>query len=96
MHFNSCNLRAALLHHVVDMVNVVVLDHTEDTAHAADNAALLTVMDVVAADDMASDVFLQPSVILAAAYGVTLHLRRAFYLLISKIMVVIRIKIFAK
>ena len=96
MHFNSCNLRAALLHHVVDMVNVIVLDHTEDTAHAADNAALLTVMDVVAADDMASDVFLQPSVILAAAYRVALHLGWALHLLIREIMVVVRIKIFAE
>ena len=60
-------------------------------AHTADDTALLTVMDVVSADDVAADLLLQPSMILAAAYGVALHLGRALDLLISKVVVVVRV-----
>ena len=96
MHLDSGDLRSALLHHIIDVVDVVVLNHTEHTAHPADDSSLLTVVDIIPADDMTADIFLQPSMVLAAAHGVTLHLCRAFYLLISKIMIVIRIKIFTK
>ena len=42
-----CNLRSAQLHHIVDVMDVVVLDDAEHTAHPADDTALLTVVDVV-------------------------------------------------
>lgn len=78
MHLDTGNLGSAKLLHIVDVVNVVVLNDTEHTAHPSDNTGLLTVMDVAAADDMASDVLLRPSMILAAADSITLHLGRAF------------------
>ena len=77
-------------------MNVVVLNDTEHTAHPSDNTGLLTVMDVAAADDMASDVLLRPAVILAAAHSITLHLGRAFYVFSGKVMVVLRIVIFSE
>ncbi len=58
MHLNSCNFSPTLFHHVVDMVDVIILNQTEYTAHAADDSALLTVVNVIASDDMASDLFL--------------------------------------
>ena len=46
--------------HVVDMVDMVVLDDAEHASHAADNATLLAVVDIAAADDMTS-IFLSAS-----------------------------------
>ena len=96
MHLDTGNLGSAKLLHIVDVVNVVVLNDTEHTAHPSDNTGLLTVMDVAAADDMASDVLLRPAVILAAAHSITLHLGRAFYVFSGKVMVVLRIVIFSE
>ena len=96
MHLDARNLRAAKLHHIVDMVDMVVFDHAEDAAHAADDPALLTVMDVVAADDMASDLFLQPAIILSSADRVALHLGRALHVFCRKIVVVLRVVVLAQ
>ena len=63
MHLDTGKLGPSKLLHIVDVVNVVVLNDTEHTAHPSDNTGLLTVMDVAAADDMASDVLLRPAVI---------------------------------
>ena len=95
MHLDTCDLCSPLLHHIVDVVDMVVLNDTEYTTHTADDTALLTVMDVISADDMAADLLLQPSMILAAAYGIALHLGRALDLLISKVVVVVRVEVFA-
>ena len=94
MHLNTCNLCTSLFHHVINVMNVVVLDHAEHAAHTTDDTTLFTVMDVISADDMTSYLFFQPAMILSAAYSVTFHLCRTFYLFICKIMIVIRIQIF--
>ena len=78
------------------MMDVIVLDQAEHTAHTANDASLLTVMDIVAAYDVASHILLQPAVILASAHSVPLHLSRTFHSLIGKIMVIVRIQIFSK
>ena len=67
VHFDPRDLRAAQLHHVIDMMNMVILDDAEYTAHAADDPALLAVMDIAVPDDMTSDVLLQPAIRLSAA-----------------------------
>ena len=96
VELDACNFSTAKFHHVVDVMDVVVFDDGEYCTHTADDAALLTVVDVVAADNVAADVFLEPAVILAAAYRVTLHLRRALELLICEVVVVLRIEIFSE
>ena len=68
-----------------------VLDEGEHAAHAAYDAGLLAVVDMVAADDVAAHLFLQPAVILASANRVTFHLGRTLYVFIGKVMVVIRV-----
>ena len=75
---------------------MVVLDDTEHTAHPSDNTGLLAVMDMAAADDMASDVLFRPAVILSAAYRIALHLGRALYMLSGEIMIVLRVVIFSE
>ena len=95
VHLDTGDLGSALLHHIVDVVDMVVLNDAEYAAHTADDTALFAVMDVVSADDMAADLLLQPSMILAAAYGIALHLSRALDLLISKVVVVVRVEVFA-
>ena len=43
MHLDTGNLGSAKLLHIIDVVNVVVLNDTEHTAHPSDNTGLLTV-----------------------------------------------------
>ena len=86
---------AAQFHHIVDMVDVVVLDKGEDAAHAAYDAALFAVVDVVSSYDVRADIFLEPAVVLSAADGIALHLRRAFYVLICEEVFVLGVQVFA-
>ena len=96
MQFDPRNLRTAQLLHIVDVVNMVVLNQAEHTAHASHDTGLLTVMDVAASHDMAAYFLLQPSVILAAAYRVALHLCRALHMFAGKIVVILFIIILAQ
>ena len=96
VELDAGNFSAAKFHHVIDVMNVVVFDDGENSAHTADDAALLAVVDVVAADDVAADVLLEPSVILSSADSVTLHLRGALKMLICEVVVVLRIQILAE
>ena len=96
VQLDAGDFRAAKLLHVVDVVDVVVLNHGIDRAHTPDDARLLAVVDVAAADDVAADVFLQPTVILPAANRVALHLRRAFEVLFREVVVVFRVVVFAQ
>ena len=91
VQLDAGNLRAAQLLHVVDMMDMVILDQGEHRAHAAHDTGLLAVMDVAAAHDMAADLFLQPAVILSAANRVALHLGGALQVLGGKVVVVLRI-----
>ena len=94
VQLDAGDLGPAELHHVVDMMDMVVLNDREDAAHPSDDAALLAVVDIVAADDVAADLLLHPAVVLAAADRVALHLCRALDVLIGEVVVVVRIKIF--
>ena len=91
VQFDTGDLCSSKLHHIVDVMDVIILNYAEDASHAADDAALLAMMYIVAADNVSAYIFLQPSVILSAAYGVTFHLCRAFYIFCSKVVVVVRI-----
>ena len=90
------DLGSAELLHVVDVVDMVVLNGAEDTAHAADDAGLLAVVDVAAADYVVADILLEPPVILAAADGVTLHLGGTLDILGGKEMVILGVEILAE
>jgi hypothetical protein len=96
MHFNSGNFCSAKLHHIINMVDMVVLDDTKRTAHTANNATLFTMVDVTAADYMAAYFFFQPTVIYATAYSIAFHLSGTLYMFICEIMLIVRIKIFAQ
>ena len=91
MKLDPCDLGTAKFHHIVDVMDMVVFDNREDPAHTADDAALFAVMDIVAADDMPADLFLQPTVVLSPADRIPLHLGRALYVFIRKIMVIVGI-----
>ena len=96
VHLDAGNLGTAQLHHVVDVVDVVVLDQREHAAHASDDAALLTVVDVAATDDVPADLLFEPAVVLAAADGVALHLGRALDMPGGEVVVVVRIVVLAQ
>ena len=93
VHFDARDLRTAQLHHIVDMVDMVILNDAEHTAHAADDAALFAVVDVVSADNMAADVLLQPAVVLTPADRIPLHLGGALHMVVGKELLVFRVKI---
>jgi hypothetical protein len=94
VHLDPGDLGPAKLHHIVDMMDMVILDQAEHTAHPADDAALLTVVDITPADNMSADEFLQPPMVLSPADRIPLHLGRALDMLRGEIMVVIRVIVF--
>src|SRR5699024_6441003 len=96
MHFDAGNFCSAQFHHVVDVMDMVILDNREYPSHTSDDSALFAVMNIAAADNMTSYFFFQPAMVLASAYSITLHLCGAFYMFIGKVMVVVRIQIFTK
>lgn len=96
MKFNACYFCSAKLLHIVDMMNMIVLNDTEYTSHASYNARLFTMVDMTPADNMASYFLFQPSVILTAAHRIPLHLGRTFHMLPCKIMVILRVIVFSE
>ena len=88
VQLDASDLRTAQLHHVVDVMNVIVLNDREHAAHTANDAALLAIMNVVAANDMTANLLLEPAMILSATNCVTLHLRSTLNMLEGKIMIV--------
>ena len=96
MQLDTCHFRTCKLLHIVDMMDMVVLDHGENTAHSADNTCLFTMMDMTSADNMPSYGFFRPSVILSSADCISFHLRCTLYMLIGEIMIIFRIVIFSK
>jgi hypothetical protein len=58
MQFYSGYLRSSELHHIINMMDVIVFDHAEDASHAADDAPLLAMVYIVAPYDVAADVLL--------------------------------------
>lgn len=70
VELDACHFRAAkkLMH--VDIVNRVATDGAERAPQAADDPGLLTMRDVVVADDMAADAGLVPAVLQGAADAV--------------------------
>ena len=91
VELNARDLSAAELLHVVDVVDVVVLNEAEHAAHTSDDAGLFAVVDVAAPHDVTPNLFLQPAVILSAAHGVALHLRGALHVLAGEVMIVLLI-----
>ena len=96
MKFDTCDLGSADFHHVIDVMDMVILDDREYASHTPDDTCLFTVMDMAAADDMRADIFLEPSVILAAADGITLHLCRALHTVLGEIVVVLGIEVLSE
>ncbi len=96
MQFDTGNLRTAQLLHIVDIVNMIVLDQTEYAAHTAHDTGLLTVMDMAASYDMAAHFLLQPAVILTAAHRVAFHLRGTLHMFAGKIVVILFVVIFTQ
>ena len=89
VQFDTGNLRTTQLLHIIDIMDVVVLDQTEHAAHAAHDTCLLTVMNMTTSYDMAAHLLLKPAMILPTAYRVTLHLRRTLHMLAGKIVIVL-------
>ena len=75
MHLNTADFRAAKLLLIVDMMDVVIFDNGKYTAQVSDDTGLLAIMDSAAADDMASDLLLDPAFPLRLADCIALRLR---------------------
>ena len=87
---------AAQLHHIVDVMDMVVLNDREHPAHTADDSPLLAVVDVAPADDVAAHLLFEPAMVLAAAYGVPFHLGGALHVFDREVVVVFRVQVLAQ
>ena len=89
MELDTSDLGAAKLLHVVNVMDVVVLDDREYASHSSYDTGLLAVMDVTSSYNVTADCFFGPAVILRTAYGISFHLGRALYMLMEKVNVII-------
>ena len=88
VELDAAHFRTGELLGVIDVVDVVILDDGEHTAHAAHDARLLAVVNVAAADDVGAHRLLRPAVVLGDAYRVPLHLGGALHVLVGEVVVV--------
>ena len=96
MELNSGNLRSAKLLHVIDMMNVIVLDNGEYASHTSNDTRLLTVVDITASNNMRAYCLFGPAIILRTTDGISLHLCRTFHMPGKEIVVIILLRIIAK
>ena len=91
VHLDSADLRARQILTVVDMVDMVILDHGEYAAQMAHDTGLAAVMDIASADDMGADPLLRPAFPLCLTDAVTLCLRAVFEFPFQPLIVVLRL-----
>lgn len=96
MELNSGNLRSAKLLHVIDMMNVIVLDNGEYASHTSNDTRLLTVVDITASNNMRAYCLFGLAIILRTTDGISLHLCRTFHMPGKEIVVIILLRIVAK
>ena len=96
MKLDSGCLSTAKLCGITDMMYMAILYSREYAAHTSDYTRLLAVMYMTSSDDMASDTLFGPAMILAAAYGVSLHLRRALDTSGGEVHIIFGIKVFTE
>ena len=96
MDLYPCCLRPSKLLGIADIVNMAILNQRKYSSHTAYYSGLFTVVDIAAADNMMSNVFFQPAVILPAADGISFHLCRALHMPGCEIHVIFRIPVFAE
>lgn len=96
VQLNAADFGAVQFLLVVDMVNVVVLNHGENAAKMPGNACLPTVVNVAAADNVAADMRPIPAFQLRLADGVPFILRSMFQPEAAPLVFVIGLKVFAK
>ena len=58
MQLNRLNLGATKLHHVIDVMDMVILNSRKNASHSSHNTGLLTVMNVTSTNDVGTDLFL--------------------------------------
>ena len=96
VHLDSADLRARQILTVVDMVDMVILDHGEYAAQMTHDTGLAAVMDIASADDMGADPLLRPAFPLCLTDAVTLCLRTVFEFPFQPLIVVLRLQIFSQ
>ena len=96
MHFDAPDLGSGKVLLVVDMVDMVILDHGEYAAQMTHDTGLAAVMDIASADDMGADPLLRPAFPPGLANGVPLCLGTVLIVSGGPFVVVLRLQIFAK
>ena len=76
-------------------MDVTVLNGGKHRTHASHNTGLLAMMDLTAADNVMTDVLFEPSVVLAPAHGVPLHLSGRLYMFCVEVHVILGITVLA-
>ncbi len=96
MHLDAADLGTGQVLAVVDVVDVVVLNNRENAAEVSDDTGLPAVMNIAAADDVASDVFFEPALTLRLDDVVALRLRAVLELIGEPAVVIVRLFVFTE
>ena len=96
MEFDSADLRACKVPFVVDMMDMTVLNHRENTSQIAHDPCLAAVVDIASPDRMRSDRLLAPAIQLGNQRAVSLCLRAILVFISRPFVVIMLLEIFAK
>ena len=96
MHLDAADLRTGKVLLVVDVVDVVVLDHGEDTAQMPHNTGLTAVVDMAAPDNVVADPLLGPALPLCLTDALPLGLGAVLVFCFQPLVVIFRLVILAQ
>ena len=96
MKFDTAYLSACEIMLIVNMMDMVVLNDTENTAKMSYNTRLTTVMDIAASNDMRADALFIPSFIYSLTYAISLSLASHLYKGSGPLVVIASLEVLAK
>ena len=96
MELDPADLRACKVPFVVDMMDMTVLNHRENTSQIAHDPCLAAVVDIASPDRMRSDRLLAPAIQLGNQRAVSLCLRAILVFISRPFVVIMLLEIFAK
>ena len=94
MHLDAADLCASEILLIVDMMDMVVLDHREHATQMSHDPGLATVVDMTASDDMASHRLLRPTLVLRLHDIVTFGLRAVLGIAGRPLIVIVGLQVF--
>ncbi len=96
MHLDAADLGTRQVLFIINMMDVVVLDHREHPAKVSHDSGLTAVMNLTAAHDVAADVLLVPALVAGLQNAVSFGLGSVLVFGLQPLIIVVRLQIFAQ